>query len=145
MSAPAPCTVQVVPLRLWLPTSAGLPTSAQDHPAGQGLAGGWGDGVGPGGPAATPEKVAVLTEPLSPELTATPAMTAEGRTSVTVDPGMSVYEVPSADVAACKTSPRRCISRNTGPVPACVPSTATALPLVVRSSTMAPFGVTSTA
>jgi hypothetical protein len=40
MAVPAPDTVHVPPLSDWLPTKAGLPTSAHVQPVGQGEAGG---------------------------------------------------------------------------------------------------------
>src|SRR5215831_19223619 len=145
MSPPAPWTVHVPPLSVWFPTTVGLPTSAQLHPLGQGLAEGGGAGAGPRPAIATPSNDAVDVVPAVPEATATPVSAAVGRTTVIVEPGTSVHEAPSGDVAALSTSPVRWIIRwKGGAGAATVTAPRTAPPGVVRYCTVSPFGVRST-
>src|SRR6267378_3106902 len=111
MSVPAPLTVQELPVSDWSPTVMGLPTSAQDHPAGQDEADGAGSGTAPGPLTDTPLKVAVARDPLASELAAIPASTAAGMVTTKLVPGTSVNRAPSLEVAAWNPSPRRCTSR----------------------------------
>src|SRR5260370_33768225 len=85
MSLPLPCTVQVPPLRDWLPAMLGYPISAQLQLAGQGA-----DEKALGDPVATAAYVAVSRLPALSELLASPAMNAVGMGTITVLPSTCV-------------------------------------------------------
>lgn len=91
MSTPAPEIVQVLPLKDWLPATAGLPMSVQVQPVGQGGATGAGTRV-------TLEKVAASTALALKELTAVPARMLLDMVMATPDPATSDQEMPSMEV-----------------------------------------------
>src|SRR5438132_4855996 len=114
MSVPAPAMLHVPLLSDWSPTTSGLPTAAQFHGTGHGVAGGYGFGTGGDVATAAPLIVAVAEFPLALDVATAPASTDAGSASVAFVPGTSVHVVPFGDVAASKVSPKRTTSTYAG-------------------------------